>query len=61
MSKRTPREPYNEFGFPASWNIESCGRPSFGAYRNAMEFCQQRLARKQAETAQEPTKVGEAA
>lgn len=42
MTKRAKREPYNEFGFPASWNVGACGMPSFGAYRSAMEFCQQR-------------------
>lgn len=45
-TKRSKREPYNEFGFPAAWNIESCGKPSFGAYRNAMEFCQEVMERK---------------
>lgn len=42
MTKRAKREPNGSRGFPDSWNIESCGNPSFGAYRSAMEFCQER-------------------
>lgn len=46
MTKRAKREPNGPLGFPASWNIESCGMSSFGAYRNAMEFCQEVMERK---------------